>query len=125
MEINEKTIKEIFRFGLTGGLATVLHYGIYYLLMNVMNTTVVYGIGYFLSFIFNYFMSAHFTFHAKTTKKNGVGFLGAHAFNFLMHMVLLNVFLAIGIPKQFAPIPVYCILIPLNFVLVRFAFHKK
>lgn len=122
---DKKTTREILRFAVTGGLATVIHYGIYYSLMNILNTSIAFTIGYFLSFIFNYFMSARFTFRKKTSAKNGIGFLGAHLFNYFLQVSLLNVFLFFGIPKGIAPIPVYGISIPVNFIVVRFVFNHK
>lgn len=123
--IEEKSRNEIFRFVVTGVLATVIHYGIYYVLLNFINTSIAFTIGYFLSFIFNYYMSARFTFRKKTSAKNGVGFLGAHLFNYLLQVTLLNVFLYLGVPKAIAPFPVYAISIPVNFIVVRFVFNRK
>lgn len=121
----EKTKREIFRFVITGVLATGIHYGIYYALLNFINTSIAFTIGYFLSFIFNYYMSARFTFQKKTSAKNGVGFLGAHLFNYLLQVSLLNIFIYLGVPKAFAPFPVYAISIPVNFIVVRFVFSRK
>ena len=47
----------MFRFGrfvLVGGFATALHYGIYWLLMQEMNVSLAYSIGYACSFVVNY-----------------------------------------------------------------------
>lgn len=123
--INNRTRNEIFRFVITGGLATAIHYGIYFMLVGFINTSVAFSIGYFLSFIFNYFMSARFTFKKKTSAKNGLGFCCAHLFNYLLQVILLNVFLHLGVHKTCAPIPVYCISIPVNFLFVRFVFKGK
>lgn len=123
--INSNTRKEILRFFVTGGLATVIHYGIYFAFMNMINASVAFTAGYFISFIFNYYMSARFTFQMKTSAKNGLGFCGAHLFNYLLQVSLLNVFLAVGVPKPFAPIPVYGISIPVNFIVVRFVFKGR
>lgn len=123
--INRKTINEIIRFGITGGLATVLQYVTYYILVSVLNVNVALAIGYAVSFVFNYFMSARFTFREKTSKKNGIGFCCAHAVNFMLQAGFLNLFLSLGLDKKIALIPVFCICIPVNFILVRFAFHRK
>lgn len=43
---------EVLRFIFTGGFATLLHYLIYFLLLQLrVNMTVAFGIGYFLSFL--------------------------------------------------------------------------
>lgn len=124
MNISRQTIYEILRFGIVGVVATVLHYVIYWILQHWINVNVAYTIGYFLSFIANYFLSAQFTFREKTTTRNGIGFAGAHLFNYLFQMVLLNLFLWLGVSKALAPLPVYCIAVPVNFILVRTVFKK-
>jgi predicted histidine transporter YuiF (NhaC family) len=50
--------------------------------------------------------------------------MASHGVNYVLHMILLNIFLRIGIPSSFAPIPVYCIAVPVNFLLVRTVFRK-
>ncbi len=124
MKISRQTIYEILRFGIVGVVATALHYVIYWILQHWINVNVAYTIGYFLSFIANYFLSAQFTFREKTTTRNGIGFAGAHLFNYLFQMVLLNLFLWLGVSKALAPLPVYCIAVPVNFILVRTVFKK-
>ena len=58
--------------------------------------------------------------------KNGLGFCFAHAFNYLLQLALLNLFIYIGIAAWLAPVPVYCIAIPTNFLIVRYVFrHAK
>ncbi len=124
MKISRQTIYEVLRFGIVGVVATALHYVIYWILQHWINVNVAYTIGYFLSFIANYFLSAQFTFREKTTTRNGIGFAGAHLFNYLFQMVLLNIFLWLGVSKALAPLPVYCIAVPVNFILVRTVFKK-
>ena len=122
----KETFGEILRFGVVGVIATVIHYVIYWVLQHWINVNVAYTIGYFVSFLFNYYLSAHFTFREKTSKKNGAGFIGAHVFNYLLQIGLLNFFLWLGLSRAMAPIGVYAIAVPTNFILVRFAFkHFK
>ena len=75
-----------------------------------------------LSFFVNYWLTAHFTFHEKTSAKNSIGFGGAHLFNYFLHMALLNFFLWLGLSQELAPLGVYAIAVPTNFILVRFVF---
>lgn len=124
--MKKETFGELIRFGVVGTISTAIHYGIYWVLMHWMNVNVAYTIGYILSFLVNYYLSAHYTFKEKTSAKNGIGFGGAHLTNYLLHMVLLNFFLWLGLSPELAPIAVYAIAVPTNFVLVRFVFkHFK
>ncbi len=119
-------VSEFVRFGIVGVLATALHYGIYYLLQSHINVNVAYTIGYITSFIANFYLTSYFTFGTSPSWKKLIGMGGAHAVNYGLHIVLLNLFLFMGISKTWAPIPVFAIAIPVNFLLVRFVFkHKK
>ena len=124
VELNRETILEASRFVIVGVIATALHYGIYWILMRWVNVNIAYTIGYALSFIFNFFLTSYFTFKAKATMKRGLGFGSAHLVNYLLQMAFLNLFIRLGIKAEWAPIPVYMIVIPINFLLVRFVFKK-
>ena len=54
--------------------------------------------------------------------RNGIGFGGAHLFNYCLHIVLLNFFLWVGLSRELAPLGVYAIAVPTNFFVVRFVF---
>lgn len=122
--ISSERFKEIIRFGIVGVLATIIHYGVYLLLVRIMNESIAYSIGYVVSFIGNFLASNYFTFKTKPTAKKGLGFAFSHLINYLMHLSFLNLFLWIGLKVELAPIPVFFIVVPVNFLLVRF-FLKK
>lgn len=114
------------RFGVVGVMATALHYGIYYILKSVVNVNVAYAAGYIISFVVNFYLTSYFTFGTAPSWKKLAGMGGAHLVNFLLHMALLNIFLYLGLSKTWAPVPVFAIAVPVNFLLVRFVFkHKK
>jgi len=119
-------VGEFVRFGVVGAIATALHYGIYYLLKSVVNVNVAYAAGYIISFIVNFYLTSYFTFGTAPSWKKLLGMGGAHLVNFLLHMIFLNIFLYMGLSQAWAPVPVFVIVIPVNFLLVRFVFkHKK
>ena len=116
---------QFLRFGIVGFIATIIHYGIYWQLLRYMNTSISYTIGYIFSFFVNFFLTSYFTFKKKATMKKGVGFALSHGLNYLLHIGLLNMFLWIGISKDYAPIPVFFIVIPTNFILIRAVLNKE
>ncbi len=118
------TFGELIRFCIVGTTSTAIHYAIYWILQHWINVNVAYTIGYVLSFLANYYMTAHFTFKEKATAKNGIGFGGAHFVNYCLHIVLFNFFLWLGLSRELAPLAVLAIAVPTNFVLVRFVFRK-
>ena len=123
-KIDRKIIGEILRFCIVGVVATVIHYVVYLLLKQWMLQVVAFAIGYIVSFIANFFMTARFTFHKEATARKGAGFLVAHIINFILQTSLLQSFLWLGVNENYAPIPVYCIAVPINFLLVRYVFRK-
>lgn len=93
--------------------------------MNLMPATIAYALGYIISFVANYLATCYFTFHESPTWARFVGMAGAHATNFILHLLLLNLFLWVGVTRALAPVPVYAIAVPINFILVRFIFKRK
>lgn len=120
-----KKLPEFIRFAIVGVIATALHYGLYLLLQTIIHVNTAYTLGYMLSFIANFYLTAYFTFGSTPSWKKAIGFGGAHIVNYLLHMILLNTFLWFGISQPLAPIPVFAIAIPVNFLLVRFVFKNK
>ncbi len=126
---------EVMRFGIVGGLATVLQYITYLAMMPMLAhfipkmgdhslATAANTIAYIVSFIFNFIASTRYTFKVKANAKRGAGFTLSHIVNYSMQTLCLNLFVALGLTKQLAMIPTLCICIPINFLLVRF-FLKK
>lgn len=122
--LNKVIGNEFIRFAIVGVIATAIHYGLYLVLKRTIEVNISYTIGYAISLLCNFYLSAKFTFKSDTSVKKGAGFIASHVINYILHMVLLNVFISIGIPSSIAPIPVYCVAIPVNFLLVRTVFRK-
>ena len=124
--INKEAIGEIIRFSVVGVLVTAIHYVVYWLLQLVVNVNIAWTAGYIAGFVVNYYLSAYYIFREKTSVENGAGFGGAHLVNYFLQMVLLNFFIWLGFSAEMAPIGVYAVSIPVNFLLVRFVFkHFK
>lgn len=123
-KLHHQKSKEFIRFGLVGVLATSLNYGIYLLLIIHLSINTSYTIGYILSFALNFLFTAHFTFKTKPSLKKGIGFGISHLINYGLQLSLLNLFIQLHISKSIAPIPVYLIAVPINFLLVRHVFKK-
>ena len=127
---HSKKIHEFLRFCFVGALATGIHYGIYLLLIKTISLegkfwiNAAYLVGFIISWLCNLWMTAKITFKTHVSLKRGVGFAVTHGINYLLHVLFLNIFLAVGITEQIAPIPVYCCVVPINFILVRTVFKS-
>ena len=116
---------EVLRFGVVGVLATLIQYAVYWVLIHWLNPSLSMTIGYIISFAFNFLASTRYTFRVKANARRGAGFALSHGVNWLLQMLTLNLFLWLGVSKQWAPIPVFCICVPVNFLLVRFFLKRK
>lgn len=115
---------EFIRFGIVGVGATAIHYGIYYILLKCINVSIAYTIGYLISFCVNFWLSAKFTFKTEATTKKCFGFALSHLVNYGLQLLVLNTSIFLGVPTALAPIPVYILCIPVNFLMVRFVFKR-
>lgn len=116
---------EVLRFGVVGVLATLIQYAVYWVLIHWLNPSLSMTIGYIISFAFNFLASTRYTFRVKANARRGAGFALSHGVNWLLQMLTLNLFLWLGVSKQWAPIPMFCICVPVNFLLVRFFLKRK
>ncbi len=126
---NKEQLKQefwrIFRFGITGTISSLIHYGAYCLALIYCNPTVSYSAGYLVGLVCNYALTTFFTFRQQPSKKNAAGFVTSHIINYLLEVGLLNLFLYIGCSQWLAPILVMVIVVPVNFLLLRFVFLYK
>lgn len=129
MKLNKESIGEMIRFCVVGVLITAIHLAVYWVLLLVVNANIAWTASYIVAFVVNYFLTAHYIFRKQTTAQNGAGFGGAHLVNYFLQMGLLNFFIWAGMGEKWAPIGVYAVSIPVNFLLVRYVFkhlgHKR
>lgn len=120
-----KQIPEFLRFVMVGLFCYRAALWHLFCLAKFIQVNVAYTLGYVLSFVANFYLTAYFTFGQPPSWKKAFGFGGAHLTNYLIHIGLLNLFLRLGFSRPLAPIPVFLIAIPVNFLLVRFVFKQK
>lgn len=116
--------REILRFGIVGLAATAIHYSVYLLCRLMLSPGIAYTIGWIISLSCNFYLSSRFTFRQNMSLYRAGGFLSSHVINYLMHIGLFKFFLWLGISQIYAPLLVFCVVIPINFILVRFVFTK-
>ena len=116
---------EKIRFLFVGAVAVAVQYASYRLLLRTANTTVAYTLAYLISLAVNFLLSTCFTFHIRPTPRRVLGFCLSHAVNYTLQIALLHLFLAMRIPAKIAPIPVYAVCVPVNFLLVSFFLTKR
>ncbi len=125
--IRSDKFRELVRFGIVGTVATLIQYAIYWLFNQIIGwgASSSLTIGYIISFVFNFFLSNYYTFKTKPSLKKGLGFGLSHGINYVLQIVFLNFYMWIGVPEQWAPLPMFATVIPINFLLVRFVLKSE
>ncbi len=115
---------QFLRFCIIGIFAAVVHYVTYFLLQWWIELNVAYTTGYIVSFVGNFLATNYFTFRTKPTWKNFIGFAGSHGLNYVLHIILFNLFLYLGVHHLIAPPLVMLVAMLIQFTILRFVFTK-
>ena len=125
VERYSKRLSELTRFVVVGLLATAIQYAVYYALLPYMSANAAFTLGYVVSFLCNYGLSSRFTFRVGASLRRFVSFGVSHATNYFIQIILLNIFIGIGVSEPLAPLPVYVLAVPINYLTVRFALTRR
>lgn len=115
----------VVRFGITGTVSSLLHYAVYCIAVTRMGAAAAYTVGYAVGLLCNYVLTTYFTFQRHPSRNNLLGFIGSHILNYILEIVLLEVFLWMGMSKFLAPVAVMIIVVPINFLLLRYVFIHR
>lgn len=124
--ISKARLMEIMFFCIVGSTAMAIHYGIYYMLLPFLPVNVSFSLGYLISFLYNFTMTSYFTFKVKPSVSRFLRFAASHGINYLLQILLLNFFVHVtGLNEKMAPVPVYAISVPVNYMLVRLVMKRR
>ena len=115
---------EFLRFCINGALAVGIQYAVYWVLIHWMGANAAYTLSYLVSFCCNFLVTSYWTFHSRPTWKRLTGFGGSHVVNFLVQLSFLNVYLWLGIPKEWAALLAMGSAVPINFALLKWVYKK-
>ncbi|MCP9368310.1 polysaccharide synthesis protein GtrA [Lentilactobacillus kefiri] len=119
--------KQLFKFGITGFINTVLTYVIYMLLLHATNATIAMAIGYGITSLLGLTMSNRWVFQTGNSVKSVVWkYYATYLFTWLISVLFAH--FASGFPiidSRLIPIISLLITVPTNFLLSKFwVFHK-
>lgn len=112
------------RFCVTGGVSTLTSYLFYFIFLGWFSPTLSFTLSYLIAMTVNYLMTTAFTFKVKANVKNAVGFIVSNAINYALCALFLNLFIWIGVSNKLAPLPMYVICVPINYIIVRFVMRS-
>lgn len=115
------------RFGIVGTAAVAIQYATYLLLIHwtLVGVNMANTVAYLASFLFNFVASTRFTFRVKATAGRGLAFAFCHMANYLLQLLTLNLFIHWGMGKSLAPLPMFAVCVPVNFLLVRYFLKQE
>ena len=125
LQTSHPELFRVMKFGIVGTIAMIIHYSLYYVLMNIIEVNIAFTVGYFISFLCNYLLTSYYTFGISPSICSFFRFGVSHLTNYLIQISVLNAVLYIGVPAVWTPIPVYAISIPISFILVKAAILWK
>lgn len=128
---------QFIRFCINGCIAVANQYIVYMLLLWIMNADVAsdqgelfgkaniaYAVSYLFSFCINFIITSYWTFHSRPSWKRLTGFGSSHIVNFFIQLGFLNLYLWLGIPKEYAAIMAMGSAVPINFAMLHFVYKK-
>lgn len=108
-----------------GVIATAVNYVIYLLGICFLSPAVAMLIACVVATIVNYFMTTGFTFKVERNRRNALGFVATNLINMGLNEAFLYLFIWIGVNEKVAPVPMYAICVPVNYLLVRHVMRNK
>ncbi|MBN9230553.1 MAG: hypothetical protein BGO90_10280 [Legionella sp. 40-6] len=115
--------RQMFGFAITGGLSTLIMFGIYIALYRFINYQYAYFISYLVSVFALYIMNSY-VFKGNLSVKTFFHFLLIYLLQYFFGAVSLEFLVRIGVSVTFAPLVVVILLLPITFVLNRIVFNK-
>ncbi len=111
------------RFLCTGGLNTAVTYGIYLLLLQLVNYQISYTISYVTGIVFTFFLNRLFVFKTHQGLKSLVLFPLIYVIQYLFGLLIIGGSVKyLNLDVQLAPLVVIVLSIPLTYLLSKFVF---
>ena len=95
---------QFLRFCVNGVLAVAIQYAVYWVLIKWINVNIAYTLSYIVSFCCNFVITS---------------------VNFFVQLGFLNLYLWLGIPKEWAALLAMGSAVPVNFAMLHFVYKKR
>ena len=121
--IKQADKKQMFGFAMTGILSTLIMFGLYVMLYQLINYQYAYLIAYTISVIALYFMNM-FVFKGTMSLHTFLEFPLIYVSQYVLGAAALEFMVWLGFSVTYAPLLVVIVLLPVTFLLNRIVFSK-
>ena len=112
------------RFVAVGAANTGVSYGIYLLLLLVVDYRIAYTAAYLAGLGIGYWAHATFVFRARLGARSALAYVATYAVMYLLSLGMLAIAVDyLGIPKPAAMLAALCVTVPSSFLLLRRGFR--
>lgn len=122
--IKQADKKQMLGFAVTGILSTLIMFGLYVILYQLINYQYAYLIAYTISVIALYFMNK-LVFKGSMSLKTVLQFPLIYLLQYVLGALSIKFIVGLGFSVTYAPIVIVIILLPVTFILNRFVFSKQ
>lgn len=114
------------RFAIAGALNTGLTYLLYLALLQFIPYWVAYSVTYIVGLLLGYGLNCYLVFKVRPSLRSAAMYPVSYVVNYLLGIcVLVGLVRILGVAESLAPILGTLVLMPLTYVLMRYAFVKK
>lgn len=113
------------RFVVVGAANTAASYGIYLLLLLVVDYRLAYTIAYVAGLALGYWAHAKLVFGARLGARSAAAYLATYAAMYLASLLMLWVAVdLLGVPRPLAMLVALCVTVPTSYLLLRRGFRS-
>lgn len=111
---------------MVGAANTAFSYGVYLVLLLVVDYRIAYTLAYVVGLVSGYFGHARLVFGATPGARSALAYLATYAAMYLASLLVLYVAVdSAGVPKPLAMLAALLVTVPTSFVLMRHGFAKR
>ncbi|WP_232278715.1 GtrA family protein [Paenibacillus sp. 481] len=118
--------KEFLKFVVVGIVNTASTYLIYLLLLSVLSYTLSYTVSYVCGIFISYVLNTYYVFKEKLNYKKMIQYPLVYVVQYVLNAIMLYLLIDyLGLEKEYAPLIVIILSIPITFILSRLIIKKN
>lgn len=118
-------MSRVARFVVVGVTNTAFSYGVYLVLLQLIDYRLAYTLAYVVGLAGGYWANARFVFGASPGARSALAYLVSYAATYIVSLAVL--WLAVeraGLPRPLAMLAALAVAVPLSYVLLRLSFSQ-